>query len=207
MPSHVGKLTPPRTLQAVMHLPQVHVPHISSLRLRYAFLDYSARLPYHSHLPVSRVEQTHSAGEPIRNYAPLARLRKPSPSSRLRGSWFYKIIMHATGTITMEQPSQKRVSKACDACKRRKVRCNGQTRCQQCAHLGLRCIYSPSGKQRSQGKRGHIISEFRNQTSTLPTISPPILPAHSGTSSFQTPYSPVSPIVDRNGGTPSMSRW
>jgi hypothetical protein len=79
MPSHVGKLTPPRTLQAVMHLPQVHVPHISSLRLRYAFLDYSARLPYHSHLPVSRVEQTHSAGEPIRNYAPLARLRKPSP--------------------------------------------------------------------------------------------------------------------------------
>ncbi|KAI4699672.1 hypothetical protein J4E81_004699 [Alternaria sp. BMP 2799] len=103
----------------------------------------------------------------------------------------------------MEQPSQKRVSKACDACKRRKVRCNGQARCQQCAHLGLRCIYSPSGKQRSQGKRGHIISEFRSQTSNLPAISPPILPAHSAAASFQTPYSPISPILDRNGGTPT----
>lgn len=105
----------------------------------------------------------------------------------------------------MDQPSQKRVSKACDACKRRKVRCNGQMRCQQCAHLGLRCIYSPSSKQRSQGKRGHIISEFRNQTSNSPIISPPILPAHPGQGSYQTAYSPILPVVDRNVAESSMS--
>ncbi|KAF1942720.1 hypothetical protein EJ02DRAFT_375099 [Clathrospora elynae] len=100
----------------------------------------------------------------------------------------------------MDQPAQKRVSKACDACKRRKVRCNGQEHCQQCAHLGLRCIYSPSGKQRAQGKRGHIISEFRNQAANSITISPPILPAHQGQHGFQTTYSPISPTVERNGG-------
>ena len=191
-------------------------PHNCSVRLRYAFLDYamsfldlSARLLRHSHLPVSPFDQTQSAGGPIRNYAPLARLRSPSPDRLIIPTpRLYKNIMHTAGPImNMEQPSQKRVSKACDACKRRKVRCNGQARCQQCAHLGLRCIYSPSGKQRSQGKRGHIISEFRSQTSNLPAISPPILPAHSAAASFQTPYSPISPILDRNGGTPSMSPW
>jgi hypothetical protein len=104
----------------------------------------------------------------------------------------------------MDQATQKRVSKACDACKRRKVRCNGQTRCQQCAHLGLRCIYSPSGKQRSQGKRGHIISEFRNQTNA-PIISPPILPAHTAQIGFQASYSPISPILERNECEASMS--
>ncbi|CAG5158106.1 uncharacterized protein ALTATR162_LOCUS4986 [Alternaria atra] len=99
----------------------------------------------------------------------------------------------------MDQPSKKRVSKACDACKRKKVRCNRETRCQQCAYLGLRCIYSPSSKQRSQGKRGHIIAEFRNQTSNSPTISPPILPSRPGQVGFQASYSPISPTVERTG--------
>lgn len=98
----------------------------------------------------------------------------------------------------MDQSSQKRVSKACDACKRRKVRCNGQTRCQQCAHLGLRCIYSPSSKQRSQGKRGHIISEFRTQTSTSSATATPILPAHPGQATYQAVYTPISPTVTSN---------
>jgi hypothetical protein len=112
--------------------------------------------------------------------------------------------MRTAWPAAMDQPTQKRVSKACDACKRRKVRCNGQTRCQQCAHLGLRCIYSPSGKQRSQGKRGHIISEFRNQTNA-PIISPSILPAHTGQIGFQASYSPISPIFERNECDASMS--
>ncbi|KAI8935811.1 hypothetical protein NX059_007328 [Plenodomus lindquistii] len=98
----------------------------------------------------------------------------------------------------MDQPVQKRVSKACDACKRRKVKCNGQECCQQCAHLGLRCIYSPSGKHRSQGKRGHIISEFRKQTYQAAAISPPILPANAGQVGFQVPYGSISPTIERH---------
>ncbi|KAF1920233.1 hypothetical protein BDU57DRAFT_7115 [Ampelomyces quisqualis] len=109
----------------------------------------------------------------------------------------------------MDQPVQKRASKACDACKRRKVKCNGQDRCQQCAHLGLRCVYSASGKQRSQGKRGHIISEFRTQKAN-PKSSPPILPAIAAAQvTYQVPHdgapqsveaSPVSPYPSQYSG-------
>jgi hypothetical protein len=107
----------------------------------------------------------------------------------------------------MDQPTQKRASKACDACKRRKVKCNGQERCQQCAHLGLRCVYSPSGKQRSQGKRGHIISEFRKQTANVNAISPPLLPAIAAQVNFAASisYESAPQSAASSGGDPSMS--
>ena len=133
----------------------------------------------------------------------------PSPHFLLRPAArprIFRTSRQRQGQSTaMDQQAQKRVSKACDACKRRKVRCNGQTRCQQCAHLGLRCIYSPSSKQRSQGRRGHIISEFRNQTSKSPTTSPPILAARPGQGSSEPPFSPISPMAVRDGGEPSTS--
>lgn len=59
---------------------------------------------------------------------------------------------------------------ACDACKLRKVKCNGQQGCQQCNHLNLRCLYSgrrPRGSfttanraipDKKRRKRGHVIS-------------------------------------------------
>ncbi|KAL1595832.1 hypothetical protein SLS60_009522 [Paraconiothyrium brasiliense] len=80
----------------------------------------------------------------------------------------------------MDSAQPKRVSKACDACKLRKVKCNGHERCQQCSHLGLRCVYSISNKTRSQGKRGRIITEYKKKTSTAAVTSPPILPAIAG---------------------------
>jgi len=80
-------------------------------------------------------------------------------------------------SMAMATPAPKRVSKACDACKLRKVKCNGQERCQQCSHLGLRCVYSVSVRTRSQGKRGRIISEYKNKTTNATAVSMSILPA------------------------------
>ena len=76
------------------------------------------------------------------------------------------------------EPKRARILKACDVCRRRKVRCNGDpVRCQQCTHLGLRCVYSVSSKPRGpQGKRGHIISEYRSPTNSVQN-PPPILPS------------------------------
>ncbi|KAJ4307699.1 hypothetical protein N0V94_009646, partial [Neodidymelliopsis sp. IMI 364377] len=97
----------------------------------------------------------------------------------------------------MDPSTQKRVSKACDACKRRKVKCNGHDRCQQCSHLGLRCVYSATGKLRSQGKRGHIISEFRNQMNSTTHAAPPaILPANG---QLGQPHAGFAYAVERNG--------
>ncbi|KAF2094419.1 hypothetical protein NA57DRAFT_80228 [Rhizodiscina lignyota] len=61
---------------------------------------------------------------------------------------------------------RQRVSKACDACKVRKVKCNGQQPCTQCSHLALRCIYAPKAiAPRKQGRRGGVISKYKETTS------------------------------------------
>ncbi|KAK8216503.1 fungal-specific transcription factor domain-containing protein [Phyllosticta capitalensis] len=36
------------------------------------------------------------------------------------------------------------ISIACNECKRRKIKCNGQTPCQRCGHLQLECLYAPN---------------------------------------------------------------
>ncbi|KAF2710418.1 hypothetical protein K504DRAFT_466829 [Pleomassaria siparia CBS 279.74] len=87
----------------------------------------------------------------------------------------------------------KRVAKACDACKLRKVKCNGQERCQQCAHLNLRCVYTVSAKQRVQyGKRGHLISEYKSKTQHATVNAPTILPVPASPSiGHASPYGMV----------------
>ncbi|KAF2200336.1 fungal-specific transcription factor-like protein [Delitschia confertaspora ATCC 74209] len=45
------------------------------------------------------------------------------------------------------QPRAKRnryISIACNECKRRKIKCNGQTPCQRCGNLSLQCLYAPN---------------------------------------------------------------
>ncbi|KAF2276045.1 fungal-specific transcription factor-like protein [Westerdykella ornata] len=47
----------------------------------------------------------------------------------------------------MPQPRAKRnryISLACNECKRRKIKCNGETPCQRCGNLGLECLYAPN---------------------------------------------------------------
>lgn len=36
------------------------------------------------------------------------------------------------------------ISIACNECKRRKIKCNGETPCQRCGNLGLECLYAPN---------------------------------------------------------------
>ncbi|OQO05006.1 hypothetical protein B0A48_08025 [Cryoendolithus antarcticus] len=36
------------------------------------------------------------------------------------------------------------ISLACNECKRRKIKCNGQTPCQRCGNLSLECVYAPN---------------------------------------------------------------
>lgn len=68
--------------------------------------------------------------------------------------------------------------RACSACKLRKVRCNGQARCQQCEHLNLRCEYLAPSRRRDRQARGRVIEEFQvrpgsseEHTSALPSLA------------------------------------
>ena len=66
----------------------------------------------------------------------------------------------------------RRVAQACDACKLRKVKCNGQERCQQCSHLDLKCIYSAvRAQRRTSQKRGRLISEYKKSTAAATSSS------------------------------------
>ncbi|KAF2034611.1 hypothetical protein EK21DRAFT_97265 [Setomelanomma holmii] len=60
----------------------------------------------------------------------------------------------------------------------------------------MRCLQA-SQSQRSQGKRGHIISEFRNQIVNANATSPPLLPALAAQGTFQAPYG-VAHSVESN---------
>jgi hypothetical protein len=98
------------------------------------------------------------------------------------------------------EPTAKRVSKACDACKLRKVKCNGHERCQQCTHLGLRCIYSATTTKRSQGRRGRIISEYKSKTSNATKSSVPMLAATPFESEYAGSQTGFGSVSEHDGG-------
>ncbi|KND92748.1 hypothetical protein TOPH_02782 [Tolypocladium ophioglossoides CBS 100239] len=50
-----------------------------------------------------------------------------------------------------------KVSRACDACRVRKVRCSGDRPCAQCAHLSLACAFGPAPAERKPGVRGRLL--------------------------------------------------
>ncbi|KAL8748365.1 MAG: hypothetical protein Q9184_007356, partial [Pyrenodesmia sp. 2 TL-2023] len=52
--------------------------------------------------------------------------------------------------------------RACDACHRRKVRCNGQQSCGNCLQAGLACTYDAIPQKKGpKGSRAKVISELR----------------------------------------------
>ncbi|KAG5949893.1 hypothetical protein E4U53_005665 [Claviceps sorghi] len=59
-----------------------------------------------------------------------------------------------------------KVSRACDACRVRKVRCSGDQPCAQCSHLNLACNFAPAPPKRKPGVRGRLVAQLRNKSSS-----------------------------------------
>ncbi|KAK3998102.1 putative fungal-specific transcription factor [Cladorrhinum sp. PSN332] len=50
-----------------------------------------------------------------------------------------------SGSTRQQRTKRNRyISIACNECKRRKIKCNGETPCQRCGHLNLQCLYAPN---------------------------------------------------------------
>ncbi|KAI7287461.1 fungal transcriptional regulatory protein [Hortaea werneckii] len=75
------------------------------------------------------------------------------------------------------QPQQRAkrnryISIACNECKRRKIKCNGQTPCQRCGNLNLECVYAPNccngfkDSHEYKEMQGHVAS-LQDQISML----------------------------------------
>ncbi|KAI7193563.1 fungal transcriptional regulatory protein [Hortaea werneckii] len=64
------------------------------------------------------------------------------------------------------------ISIACNECKRRKIKCNGQTPCQRCGNLNLECVYAPNccngfkDSHEYKEMQGHVAS-LQDQISML----------------------------------------
>lgn len=59
-----------------------------------------------------------------------------------------------------------KITRACDACRVRKVRCSGDRPCAQCAHLNLACAFAPAAGKRKPGVRGRLVAQLRSRAAT-----------------------------------------
>lgn len=55
-----------------------------------------------------------------------------------------------------------RISRACDACRTRKVRCDGNRPCTQCSHFNVQCVISPPEKRKNP-IRGRLVAKVRGE--------------------------------------------
>ncbi|GKZ62757.1 hypothetical protein AnigIFM50267_010167 [Aspergillus niger] len=71
----------------------------------------------------------------------------------------------ANGTHTRSKRNRY-ISIACNECKRRKIKCNGQVPCQRCGHLNLECRYAPN----CCNNNFKDSEEFRSMTDQIKTL-------------------------------------
>ncbi|KAI9893544.1 MAG: hypothetical protein M1814_006340 [Vezdaea aestivalis] len=65
------------------------------------------------------------------------------------------------------------VKRACDACHRRKVRCDGKLRCNNCENSALTCTYNAIPQKKGpKGSRAKVISELRRAQRTPRSYAP-----------------------------------
>ncbi|KAJ1920010.1 hypothetical protein IWQ60_007093 [Tieghemiomyces parasiticus] len=121
----------------------------------------------------------------------------------------------ATPPPDAEAPKRKRLNMACDGCRRKKVRCDGERpRCRNCVRHGLDCVYV-SGGRRGRIGRGRVGRPALSATSSNAAAATTTAPTHTvaltaSTRSSPDPSSPNSPSppFDPSGavGNPSQIR-
>lgn len=88
-----------------------------------------------------------------------------------------------------------RISRACDACRTRKVRCSGAQPCAQCSHFDVQCIFSVPEKRKNP-IRGRLVARVRgeaNDFSSDAAASPATeSPSPHATFSVASPWSKAS---------------
>ncbi|KAJ4994047.1 sucrose utilization protein SUC1-like protein 4 [Stagonosporopsis vannaccii] len=82
--------------------------------------------------------------------------------------------------------TRKVVPKACDACRRRKIKCNGQQPCSGCMSATLTCAYdSPRKQGGNRGARAIVLNELRGNQQR-PVAEP------QATVASESPHSPLT---------------
>lgn len=110
------------------------------------------------------------------------------------------------------------ISIACNECKRRKIKCNGQTPCHRCGNLGLDCVYAPNcctntlkDSAEFQQMQNHIsalqdqvnelytqLNDFRNRPDAGFTPAPDPVFNHEGHQRAMSASRQLPPLVSPN---------
>ncbi|KAI2470207.1 hypothetical protein F4781DRAFT_391508 [Annulohypoxylon bovei var. microspora] len=125
-------------------------------------------------------------------------------------------IAIATGakrkSIAEESPSSKGlpqqrskrnryISIACNECKRRKIKCNGETPCQRCGNLNLQCLYTPNCCSSSLKDS----DEFKQMTSKVNQLQEQVDTLFANMNALRSEALRLAPIQDRPPALPSAS--
>lgn len=155
---------------------------------------------------------------------PLSRLSRPVSTFPLHGESAHVHILHtltacATGARMLRHACSSSVCLRIDSdpfcpdtgcsneCKRRKIKCNGQTPCQRCGHLNLQCLYAPNCCANFKDS-----DEFRLMADQVRELQDQVGSLVSSVNTLRQETARLAPLQDRvlpvpsvGAGTPSSS--
>ncbi|KAI5464794.1 hypothetical protein BGZ63DRAFT_350607 [Mariannaea sp. PMI_226] len=85
------------------------------------------------------------------------------------------------------------ISIACNECKRRKIKCNGETPCQRCGNLNLACLYAPN----CCSNNFKDSDDFKQVTSQISRLQEEVNWLHQTVKSLQSESNRLSNLGDR----------
>ncbi|KAK8029677.1 hypothetical protein PG993_010968 [Apiospora rasikravindrae] len=115
------------------------------------------------------------------------------------------------GNSSKQQRSKRNryISIACNECKRRKIKCNGETPCQRCGNLNLQCLYAPN----CCSTNFKDSDEYKDMANTVTRLQEQVETLFNNMNSLRSETLRLAPINDRvlpippslSAGTPSSS--
>ncbi|KAI0120793.1 hypothetical protein F4776DRAFT_631872 [Hypoxylon sp. NC0597] len=142
-----------------------------------------------SALPVSPGSQQQNSNSSVTTAAGAKRKNsaEESPSSK--------------GPPQQRSKRNRYISIACNECKRRKIKCNGETPCQRCGNLNLQCLYAPnccSGSFKDS-------DEFKQMTNKVNQLQEQVDALFANMNALRSEALRLAPIHDRPPALPSAS--
>ncbi|KAH7152017.1 hypothetical protein B0J13DRAFT_254181 [Dactylonectria estremocensis] len=107
-------------------------------------------------------------------------------------------------------PTKWRISKACQECRVKKIKCNGETPCESCKFRGLNCVYREKARNRMRKTRPRIAA-YETIMSQEAQESPSLDPSEDGSVAAPTPIpeakdvDPVAPPASNIGSERSIN--
>ncbi|KAK6858209.1 hypothetical protein PG995_005908 [Apiospora arundinis] len=99
------------------------------------------------------------------------------------------------GNSSKQQRSKRNryISIACNECKRRKIKCNGETPCQRCGNLNLQCLYAPN----CCSTNFKDSDEYKDMASTVTRLQEQVETLFTNMNNLRSETLRLAPIHDR----------